>query len=69
MSFCTLTSRNFVLAHFLTPSQTSLNSVLWFTHIILESELFTTLNYFAGAVKTKKLTRVPFLFELVGVAG
>ncbi len=30
-------------------------------------KLFTALNYFAAAVKTQKLTGVPFLFELVAV--
>ena len=67
-SFCTLTPRIFVLALFSTPSQTSLNRILWLsiiTHIILEIKLLTALNYFAGAVKTKKHTGVPFLFKLV----
>ena len=35
------------------------------TRITLEIELFTALNSFAGAVKTKKLMGAPFLFELV----
>ncbi len=35
--------------------------------ITLEIELFTSLNYFAGAVKTQKLMGAPFLFELVAV--
>ncbi len=30
-------------------------------------ELFTALNYFAGTVRTQKLSGVPFLFELVVV--
>ncbi len=62
--------RIFVLVGCLTPSQTSLNRILWLpiiTHIILEIELFTSLNSFAGAVKTKKFTGVPFLFKLVAV--
>ncbi len=37
------------------------------TRITLEIELFTALNCFAGAVKTKKLMGAPFLFELVAV--
>ncbi len=35
--------------------------------IILKIELLSALNSFAGAVKTQKLTRVSFLFELVAV--
>ncbi len=56
----------------LTPSQTSLNRILQFidhTRITLEIEIFTALDSFAGAVKTQKLTGVPFLFELVAVVG
>ncbi len=39
------------------------------TRITLESELFTVLNSFAGAVQTFKLKVhiLPFLFELVAV--
>ncbi len=37
------------------------------TRITLEIELFTSLNCFAGAVKTQKLMGAPFLFELVAV--
>ncbi len=71
MSFCTLTLRIFVFAPRSIPSQTSLNRILRFsvhyTRITLEIELFTALNYFAGAVKTQKLMGAPFLFELVAV--
>ncbi len=70
MSFCTLTLRIFVFAGRSTPSQTSLNRILWFSNhypITLEIELFTALNCFAGAVKTQKLMGAPFLFELVAV--
>ncbi len=52
MSFCTLTLRIFVFAPRLTPSQTSLNRILWCSdhyRITLEIELFTALNCFAGA--------------------
>ncbi len=35
--------------------------------IILEIELFTALNSFVGAVRTQKITGVPFLFELVAM--
>ncbi len=55
----------FVLVRWLTPSQTSLNRT--FTSITLEMELSIVLNSFAGAVKTRKPTGVPFLFELVAV--
>ncbi len=48
--------RIFVLVTWSTPSQIALNRILWFTIstriITLEIELFTVLNYFAGAVKT-----------------
>ncbi len=37
------------------------------TRITLEIELFTALNFFAGAVKTQKLMGAPFLFELVAI--
>ncbi len=71
MSFCTLTLRIFVFTRSSTPSQTSLNRILWFsdhyTRITLEIELFTALNCFAGAVKTQNLMGAPFLFELVAV--
>ncbi len=52
MSFCSLTLRIFVFARRSTPSQTTLNGILWFsdhyTRITLEIELFTALNCFAG---------------------
>ncbi len=49
-----------------TPSQTSLNRILWIiTRITLKIELFTALNSFAGAIKTQKLMGAPFLFELL----
>ncbi len=70
MSFCTLTLRIFVFAPRSTPSQTSLNSILWLatiTRITLEIELCTALNSFAYAVKTLKLMGVPFLFKLVAI--
>ncbi len=70
MSFCTLTLRIFVFARRSTPSQTSLNRILWFCdhyRVTLEIELFIALNCFAGAVKTKKLMGALFLFELVAV--
>ncbi len=63
-------SRIFVLTRRLTPSQTSLNRFLWFIdHYSYHPkfELFTALNYFAGTVRTQKLSGVPFLFELVAV--
>ncbi len=47
--------RVFVLVRLSTPSQTSLNRILYLsisTRITLEIELFTFLNSFAGAVKT-----------------
>ncbi len=50
-------SRIFVLTRRLTPSQTSLtdsSGLSIITHIILEIELFTALNYFEGTVRTKK---------------
>ncbi len=70
MSFCTLTLGIFVFAQRSTPSQTSLNRILWFSDhypYTLEIELFTALNCFAGAVNTQKLMGAPFLFELVAV--
>ncbi len=71
MSFCTLTLRIFVFAPHSTPSQTSLNRILRFSdhyrYHLLEIELFTALNCFAGAVKTQNLMGAPFLFELVAV--
>ncbi len=70
MSFCTLTLTYFCVSPCSTPSQTSLNRILQLsiiTRIVLEIELFTALNYFVGAVRTQKLTGVPFLFELVAV--
>ncbi len=71
MSFCTLTLCIFVFARRSTPSQTSLNRILWcfatITRVTFEIELFTALNCFAGAVKTQKLMGAPFLFELVAV--
>ncbi len=48
--------RVFVLVRLSTPSQTSLNSLSISTRITLEIELFTFLNSFTGAVKTRKLT-------------
>ncbi len=70
MSFCTLTLRIFVFAPHSTPSQTSVNRMLWLSdhyRITLEIELFTALNCFAGAVKTQKLMGAPFLFEFVAI--
>ncbi len=60
----------FVLARCSTPSQTSLNRILWFSDHYpyhLEIELFTALNSFAGAVRTQKRMGVPFLLESVAV--
>ncbi len=57
MSFCTLTLSYFFVSSVFDQSQTSLNLILWLsiiTHIILEIELFTVLNSFAGAVKNLK---------------
>ncbi len=54
----------------LTPSQTLQTesfSLATITHIILEIEMFTALNCFAGAVKTQKLMGAAFIFELVAV--
>ncbi len=50
---CTLT-----LSHVFALAQ----CLLIITCIILEIKLFTTVNTFAGVVKTQKLTRVPFVF-------
>ncbi len=60
------TSSYFGVSSTFDPSQTSLNIILGLaiiTHIIQNIELFTALNSFAGAVKTQKLTGVPFLFS------
>ncbi len=49
-----------------TSSQTSLIRILRFIDhypIALKIELFTALNFFAGAVKTQKLMGALFLFE------
>ncbi len=51
MSFCTLTLRIFVFAPRSTPSQTSLNRILWCSDHYPYHLLFTALNGFAG-VKT-----------------
>ncbi len=66
MSFCTLTLSYFCVSFVFDPilnftKQNPLLSII--TRITLEIELFTALNYFAGAVKTKKLTGVPFLLR------
>ncbi len=66
MSFCTLTLSYFCVSLVFDPilnftEQNPLLSII--TRITLEIELFTALNYFAGAVKTKKLTGVPFLLR------
>ncbi len=53
MSFCTL-SLAFLLVMWSTLSQIALNRILCLsisTRITLEIELFTVLNFFAGAVK------------------
>ena len=71
LSFCTLTHRVFLcslcvrLCPKLHYTESSCLSII--TLITLETELFTTLNSFVGAVKTKKLKGAPFLFELVAV--
>ncbi len=71
MSFCTLTLRIFVFARRSTPSQTSLNRILWFSdhypYHLRKLNCLPALNCFAGAVKTQKLMGAPFLFELVAV--
>ncbi len=54
--------RIFVLVWWSTPSQTSLNRILWFINQYPyhpRIELFTFLNSFAVAVKTWKLTGLP----------
>ncbi len=56
-----------VLARWSTLSQASLNRILWLSIITCKIELVTALNSTVGAVRTKKLAVVPFLFELVGV--
>ncbi len=64
MSFCTLTLSYFCVCWLFNPVPNFEPSGLSIvTYIILEIELFTALNSFAGAVITKKLTGVPFLFE------
>ncbi len=53
----------FVLAPRAIPSQTSLNSILWFCNhyrITLEIELFTTLNCFGVQLKLKNLWELHF---------
>ncbi len=70
MSFCTLTLAYFCVRSVFdpVPNFTKQNPPVWIiTRIILEIELFTALNSFAGAVKTQKLRGAPFLFELVAV--
>ncbi len=58
---CTLTLSYFCVSLVFDPSQTSLNRIFWFINrIVLVIELFTSLNSFVGAVKTHKLTGVPF---------
>ncbi len=66
MSFCTLTLAYFCVRSVFDPVPKS-SGLAIITRIALEIELFTALNYFAGAVKTKKLMGAPFLFELVAV--
>ncbi len=55
---CTLTLSYFCVSWVFdpVPNFTKQNPLVFFiiTHIILEIELFTALNYFADAVKTKK---------------
>ncbi len=68
MSFCTLTLAYFCVCSLFdpVPNFTKQNSpgLVTITRINLEIELFTTLNCFAGAVKTMGAS---FLFELVAV--
>ncbi len=71
MSFCILTRLIFVFAPCSTRPKlhlTESSGLVIITRITLEIELFTTLNCFAGAVKTQKLMGAPFLFELVAVS-
>ncbi len=63
MSFLTL--MHFCVSSVFDPIPKFTKQIL-LTHITLV-ELFTALNSFAGAVKTQKLTRVPFLFKVVAV--
>ncbi len=63
-------SRTFVLAPCSTPSQTSLNRILWFSdHYPYHSRnwIVYRFEFFCGAVWTQKLAWVPFLCELVAV--
>ncbi len=62
MLFCTLTLAYFCVSSLFDPvpnfiKQSSGLAII--TRIILEIELFTAFNSFAGAVKTQKLTLVP----------
>ncbi len=71
MSFCTLTLAYFCVCSVFDPVRnfTKQNppGLVITTCITLEIELFTALNCFAGAVKTKKHMGASFLFELVVV--
>ncbi len=60
MSFCTLTLTNLCVSSVFdpVPNFTKQNPlVIDHYPIILEIELFTALNFFAGTVRTKKLTK------------
>ncbi len=61
---CTLTPTYFCIS-FVFDSVPNFIPII--TCIVLDIELFIPLNSFTGAVKTQKLTGVPFLFELVVV--
>ncbi len=64
MSFCTLTFSYFGVSSLLDPVPNFTTGLSIITHNIIQKiELFTALNSFAGAVKTQKLTGVPFLFS------
>ncbi len=68
MSFCTLTLSYFRVSSVFdpVPNVTTVSPGLSIiTRIILEIELFTALNSFAGAVLTQKLTGVQFLMVVV----
>ncbi len=67
MSFCTSTLAYFCVRSVFDPVPSFTNGLTIITRITLEIELFTALNFFAGAVKTQKLMGAPFLFELVAV--
>ncbi len=63
---CTLTLTYYCVRSMFDPVPTE-SSGYRSIPIILEIELFTTMKFFAGAVRTQKITGVPYLFELVVV--